>query len=201
MIRKEKLEELKRLIAKVKYVSMREVASDKKFITSIPYDVTLKNGMVIRREKLIKGGKSGSAAVVLSVTTNKEVIITVEPRVFTKSGVGVGLPSGYIEKGENAFMTAKRELKEETGYVCKNLIDLGGFYQDMGCSEAYNRLFIGTDCEKKYAPSFDEGEVVEIFICSYNEALELIDMGYIEDSNAIITLNRAKSELKKLKFL
>lgn len=196
-----KIKELKDLIEEVKFVSMKMVESDGKFITSVPYDVTLKSGKVIRREKLLKGGNVGSAAVILPLTESGEVLLTVEPRVFTNRGVGVGLPAGYIEYKEDAVKGALRELKEETGYTCSKYIDLGGFYQDMGCSAAYNRLFLGIDCEKVSEPSFDEDEIVLPFICTYEEALELIDMGYIEGCNAIITLMRAKEEINRLRML
>lgn len=202
-MRRQKLEELKNLIEEVKFVSMKkvEVRKDKKFINSIPYDVTLKNGMVIRREKLVKGGSDGSAAIILPVTNEGNMILTVEPRVFTKRGVGVGLPAGYINPMEAPRHAALRELKEETGYTCKKVIDLGGFYQDMGVSSAYNRLFLGIDAEKTCEPNFDKDEIVYPFLCTYEEALELIDLGYIEGCNALITLERARDDIKRLNML
>lgn len=202
-MRREKLEELKSLIEEVKFVSMKkvEVKPEKKFIKSTPYDVTLKNGMVIRREKLIKGKSDGSATIILPITTDGNILLTVEPRVFTKRGVGVGLPAGYINPEETPTHAALRELKEETGYTCKKVIDLGGFYQDMGISSAYNRLFLGIDAEKTSEPNFDEGEIVLPFICTYEEALELINLGYIEGCNALITLERAKKDINRLRMV
>lgn len=196
---KVKLEELKNLIEEVRYVSMQEVNVKDKFINSIPYDVTLRNGMIIRREKLTKGGTDGSAAVILPIKYNGNILLTVEPRVFTASGVGVGLPAGYINPGETPVHAALRELKEETGCVCESTIDLGGFYQDMGCSGAYNRLFLGLDAKKVCEPHFDEGEVVKTFECSYSDALELIDLGYIEGCNALITISKAKKDISRIR--
>ena len=201
-MRREKLEELKSLIEEVKFVSMKKVEkNDKSFISSIPYEVTLKNGMKVRREKLLKNGTDGSASIILPMTYEGDIILTVEPRVFTVRGVGVGLPSGYINSGEASRNAALRELKEETGYTCSKVIDLGGFYQDMGVSSAYNRLFLGIDAEKTSEPHFDRDEIVLPFVCTYEEALELINLGYIEGCNALITLERAKSDINRLRLL
>lgn len=201
-MRREKLEELKSLIEEVKFVSMEKVEkNDKSFISSIPYEVTLKNGMNVRREKLLKNGTDGSASIILPMTYEGDIILTVEPRVFTVRGVGVGLPSGYINPGEAPRNAALRELKEETGYTCSKVIALGGFYQDMGVSSAYNRLFLGIDAEKTSEPNFDRDEIVLPFVCTYEEALELVNLGYIEGCNALITLERARSDINRLRML
>lgn len=67
----------------------------------------------------------------------------------------------------------------------------------MGCSSAYNNSFIALDCEKKSEQHLDSEEYIRYFDCTYDEALELIDMGYIEGCNAIITLGRAKKYIKR----
>ena len=67
----------------------------------------------------------------------------------------------------------------------------------MGCSSAYNNSFIVLDCEKKSEQHLDSEEYIRYFDCTYDEALELIDMGYIEGCNAIITLGRAKKYIKR----
>lgn len=194
-----KLEELKSLIEDLKVLERKQVESDHKFITSKTYDCTLASGEVIRREQLLKGGLDGSAALILPVTPQKEVVLTVEPRVFTKRTVGIGVPAGYIEKGEKAIDAARRELLEETGYTTSEIVDLGGFYQDMGVSAAYNRIFLGLDAVKTGEQHLDDGEFIQYFTCTLENALELIDMGYIEGCNAIITLQRAEKYLRKVR--
>ena len=195
-MRKEKLIELKSLIEELKVIKFEKQDVESKFIKSEVYDCTLNNGEIIRREKLIKGNNDGSAAIVLPITIENNVLLVVEPRVFTKRTVGLGLPAGYIEPGEEGIDAAKRELSEETGYVPKEIVPLGGFYQDMGISSAFNQLFLATGCEKKDTQHLDEGEYIRYFECTYDEALELIDMGYIQGCNAIITLEKAKQYVK-----
>lgn len=195
-MRKEKLEELETIIDSFKTIKKEKLNRKARFIDTEVYSCFLNNGKIITREKIIKNGGDGSAAIILPVTKEENVILTVEPRVFSKRTVGIGIPAGYIEEGEDPYVAALRELEEETGYVPNKMISLGGFYQDMGCSSAYNEAFIAMGCEKKTNQHLDPGEYIKYFDCTYEEALELIDMGYIEGCNAIITLGRAKRYMK-----
>ncbi len=195
-MRSEKLRELKKYIEELKSIEVKRSNDPAKFLKSEVYDCTINNGEIIKREKLIKGNNNGSAAIILPLTMENNVVLTVEPRVFTKRTVGVGIPAGYIEKNETGKEAALRELREEIGYKPKDIIFLGGFYQDSGCSEAYNQLFLAKDCQKMYAQDPDPGEFIKYFECSFDEALELIDQNYIEGCNALIAFERAKKLLK-----
>ena len=148
-MRKEKLEELKNYIHELETVYYEENKHPKKrFITSVPYFYTLRNGRVIPREQLLKNGLDGSAVMIAPmVKDTDEFLVTIEPRVFTKQGVAVSFPAGYIEKNESVLEAAKRELKEETGYAFIKFKHLDSFYQDEGVSKAFNHLILAFDCE------------------------------------------------------
>ena len=197
-MRSRKLIELEKAIEELKTIKCEiNKTPKKKFITSIPYLFTLKNGMVIPREQLLKNKIDGSAVIVAPIDEKThEFLVTIEPRVFTKSGVAVSFPAGYIEDGETPIESAKRELMEETGYVSDRLIHLDAFYQDEGASKAFNHSFLALDAVKKYDQKLDENEIVKYMTFTYDELLEIEKMGYLSGSNTKLTLCRIKDYLK-----
>ena len=213
-MRKEKLEELKTLINELKVIQIEETNTkeEKKFLKSKSFNFTLNNGIIIPREKLIKGKNDGSAVIVMPITQDNEILTVIEPRVFTKLTVGVGFPAGYIENGkkvdpnspfaelesdDNPKAAAIRELLEETGYIPeKGLIEIDSFYQDEGCSAAHNHLFIAEGCKKVYRQMLDPNEVVRYMTFNYDELFELENMGYIKGCNSKLLLLKSKDYMK-----
>lgn len=171
---------------------------ENKFLSVESYLCKLNNGKTITREKLLKGGKDGSAAIILPITKDNKVVLAIEPRVFTEKTVDIGLPAGYIEDGEDAMVAALRELKEETGYVSDDVKYLGKFYQDQGCMGALNYYFVAFNCEKKYQQDLDEGEYIKYIEVSYDELDYLIQNGYICGLNSAYTIEKAKQYVKEM---
>lgn len=196
-MRKEKLDELIKIIDEFKTTEILEDNLSDNFLTTKARKFKLKNGQTIIRSQLIKNNKEGNSTIILPVTKEGNVLLVIQPRVFTKRGVGIELPAGYIEDGEEAVDAAKRELREETGYEAKKLECVGNFYQDQGCSSAMNYLFVALGCEKKYEQKLDEDEFVKYFECTYDEALELVEMGYIQGAESVLTLEKSKKIVKK----
>lgn len=195
-MRKEKLEELKSIVNDLKTIKYIKYENDKKFLSSISYKCVLNNGVIIPREKLIKGGNDGSASIIMPVTKNNEILTVIEPRVFTQMSVGVGFPAGYIEQGEDVKLSALRELREETGYTTNDISLVDSFYQDEGCSSAYNHLFIAKNCKKTTHQDLDEYEIVRYMLFNYDELFELEDLGYIQGGNAKLLLEKSKKYMK-----
>lgn len=196
-MRKEKLEELNEYVEllKTKRKKLMEMTGD--FIKVNKYLVELNNGEVITREKILKGNNDGNASIVLPVTVDGNVILVVQPRVFTRSGVGIELPAGYVDVGEEYEDAARRELFEETGYVPENIRLLGQFYQDQGCSAAYNKSFLAEGCRKIGSQSLDSSEFIKYFECSVDELYELVELGMINDLQSQYTIEKAKQYIRR----
>lgn len=197
-MRKEKLEELKEYINELKTIEVikRNIENDKKFLQSKAYSFKLNNGLIIKREKLLKGNNDGSAAIIMPITVNNEILTVIEPRVFTDLTVGVGFPAGYIEKGEEPYLAALRELREETGYVTDDIIEIDSFYQDEGVSSALNHIYLANNCIKKYDQELDKDEIVRYMLFNYEELLELEKLGYIKGCNTKLALAKSKKYMK-----
>ncbi len=204
-MRKEKLEELESYLEELKTV--KQVRKDPSFLTRLfrgkgflssdVYECHLNCGRIVVREKLVKGKKDGSAAIIFALTKTNEVLLNVEPRVFTNETVSLGFPAGYIELNETPEQGARRELLEEHGYQAGEMILLDEFYQDEGCSSAFNRIFLALDSEKVSEQHLDKDEIIRPFLCTYDEVLELNKLGYFTGANSKLTIERAKEYLKR----
>ena len=81
-MRKEKIEELNKLINECKTVKKELLENEKpKFLKVQVYNCELSNGIKVRREKLLKGNTTSNAVVMMPIINN-EALITVESRVL-----------------------------------------------------------------------------------------------------------------------
>ena len=198
-MRNEKLELIKQYINELKTIRFEINESARNgFISSIPYLCTLNNGRVIPREKIFKNGGDGSAVVIVPyINETNEFLVVVEPRVFTEIGVSISFPAGYIDPGETPIIAAERELREETGYVSKQLIQLDSYYQDEGVSGAFNHSFLALNCIKKFNQDLDENEIIKYITLTYEELIELEKEGIISGGNTKLALLRVKDYMNR----
>jgi len=194
---KDKLQELNSYLEEIKLLGVIRNEQRSSFLQSEVYTCYLNNGRIIIRERLIKGGYSGSASIIIPVTENNEILTVIEPRVFTREGYGIGFPAGYIEEGEDAVVSARRELEEETGYTSDNIIELDSFYQDEGCSSALNHIFIALNCKREKEQKLDKDEIIKYMLFTYDEILELERLGYIKGANTKLAITKIKSKIRR----
>ena len=124
------LEKITKLYDKVKgKLTKEEILYRGDFIKLIREIYSLPNNRTITREKIVKNGGKDSV-IIVATDSNGDYILTFQTRINDK--IIAEFPSGYIENGEDVIEAAKRELKEETGYVSDIVTLLDEFYYSVG---------------------------------------------------------------------
>ena len=124
------LEKITKLYDKVKgNLTKEEILYSGDFINLIREVYSLPNNRTITREKIVKNGGKDSV-IIVATDSNGNYILTFQTRINDK--IIAEFPSGYIEDGEGVIEAAKRELKEETGYVSDIVTLLDEFYYSVG---------------------------------------------------------------------
>ena len=124
------LEKITKLYDKVKgNLTKEEILYSGDFINLIKEVYSLPNNKTITREKIVKNGGKDSV-IIVATDSNGNYILTFQTRINDK--IIAEFPSGYIENGEDVIEAAKRELKEETGYVSDNVTILDNSYYSVG---------------------------------------------------------------------
>ena len=124
------LEKITNIYEKVKgKLTKEEILYRGDFIKLIREFYSLPNNRTITREKIVKNGGKDSV-IIVATDSNGDYILTFQTRINDK--IIAEFPSGYIENGEDVIEAAKRELKEETGYVSDIVTLLDEFYYSVG---------------------------------------------------------------------
>jgi ADP-ribose pyrophosphatase len=99
----------------------------------------------------------------------------------------IELPAGKIDPGEDPLATARRELKEECGYEAKEWRHLATLHPCIGYADERIELYLARGLEHVgHAP--DEGEFLEVFPVTIDEALEWVRAGRITEAKAVTGL-------------
>lgn len=133
---------------------------------------------------------SGGAAVV--AIDNEGNIYMVKQYRIAAGRVMLEIPAGKTEPGENPMDCALRELTEETGMKAGKVTKLCSFYATPGyCTEKLH-IYLATDLTQQN-PHRDEGEFLHIVKMPFDQVLELIKQGQIEDGKTINGVLTAKA--------
>lgn len=171
------LDRINELYKKVKgKFIQKEVLYSGNFLQILRETYRLPNENIVSKEKIIKNAGKDSV-IVIAITQDKEYIITIQNRINDK--LIAEFPSGYIENNEDPIEAAKRELKEETGYISDDLFLVDEAYTSPGTDNSKTYIVIANNCIKTNEKNITGTELIDYGLFSEKELEYLIKKNII----------------------
>jgi ADP-ribose pyrophosphatase len=111
------------------------------------------------------------------VETETGQFLCFRQRKYAVADPMLALVGGYIETGEAPLAAAQRELREETGYITDEWINLGAYVVDPNRGCATGNLFLARHARQVYAIDSDDLEEQEILLMSRDELESALNRG------------------------
>jgi ADP-ribose pyrophosphatase len=174
----------------MKIVSSVEKFKNKLFTVSVDHAVD-PDGFEIKRAIVHHRG----SAVMMPVDDRKRVLLVRQYRLPAKRFLWE-LPAGSVDPGEKPLQTAKRELKEETGYHAKNWKKLITFFPSPGFLTEQMIIFLATGLTAGVATPMDDERITTRWFTA-KEIEAAIDAGDIVDAKSMLGYFSWKRFLRK----
>ena len=153
--------------------------------------VRLPDGKESRRDLVHSNG----GVVILPVDEEGNVTLVRQYR-YTHGRVLLEAVAGKLEKGEEPYSAALRELEEETGFTAKEWTYLGAIETSPGFLTEQLYLYMARDLTPG-AQRLDEGEFLETVRMPLREAAARAADGRIDDGKTVAAVLRAAYRLEK----
>ena len=145
------------------------------------------------RVRLPDGGESvrefvehPGAVMVIPLVADGRVVMERQYRYPLKREF-IEFPAGKIDPGEEPLATAKRELREETGYEAQEWTHLTTIHPLIAYSDERIEVFAARKLTMRSA-ALEAGEFLEVFAANPIEALRWVREGRVTDVKTVIGL-------------
>ena len=170
---------------------------DGKMVQVDAVNVALSDGSTSEREVVRR--TPGVCIVMLrqrgdEVRQGVEVMLIQQFRVPAEKEL-LEIVAGMIDEGETPLESAKRELREETGYEADEWAELGTFYASPGYTDEQLTLFLARDGHY-VGDDPDDTEDLNIRTIPFTLALEEVRKGKIQDLKTVAGLLWAAAYLE-----
>lgn len=140
------------------------------------------DGTPLKREVVVHPG-----AVTMLAFLNSDTILLIRNHRYSVRQYLVELPAGTLEKGEAPMNAAGRELEEETGYLAGRLERLAEYFTSPGILTERMYSFAAYDLIATQR-HLEKDEEIEVLPTRFEDAIQMIRDGQIQDAKTIATL-------------
>lgn len=141
--------------------------------------VRLPNGRIAEREYIEHPG----AVAVIALTDAGELVMERQFR-YPLGRDMIELPAGKIDPGEDPLDTARRELKEETGYTAEHWRHVATINIAIAYSTERIEIYLARGL-KSGSTKLDDEEFLEVFTLPLATALDWVRNGKITDAKTV----------------
>lgn len=123
--------------------------------------------------------ESAGFVIVFALTPDRRVVLVRQYRYATDA-LGLELPAGTLDSGEDPLACAERELLEETGYEAAYWEQIGTFAAEPVRSTSRAYLYLAHDAHKTREQQLDETEHIEVELTSLRDVREMLRDGRLD---------------------
>jgi ADP-ribose pyrophosphatase len=163
-------------------INTRTTLHKGRVVELVSENITLENGVTTDMEFVHHPG----ATAIVPMLTAAKVILIRQYRHALGDYIWE-IPAGTLDPEESAMACAQRELVEETGYAAQSWHQLGEITPVPGYSDERICIYLAQNMAQT-SQNLDEDELVEVHIVDFDEAIDMIHRGKIQDGKTIAGL-------------
>ncbi len=150
----------------------------------------LLDGRITNREVVEHPG-----GVAVFAMDDEERVILVRQFRYPMGEVVLELPAGKLEPGEDPREGGLRELAEETGLEPQTFLPMGCSFSSPGILAEKIHLYFAKDLVQGQGHP-DDGEFLEVLRVPYDQLMDMVAQGKIEDGKTLAGILKASLILK-----